>query len=51
MRRRRPRPTASTLDDVVELLAGIGQTLMAISAKLDAIAQLLGGDEDEEADA
>jgi hypothetical protein len=34
----------------VELLTGIGQTLMAMSAKLDAIAQLLGGD-DEEADA
>jgi hypothetical protein len=50
--RRRPSPRpASTLDDIVEVLTGIGRTLMAISAKLDAIAHLLGGDDDEEADA
>jgi chaperonin GroEL (HSP60 family) len=50
MRRRRPRPTA-TLDDVVEVLTGIGRTLMSISARLDDIAELLEGEDDEEADA
>jgi hypothetical protein len=49
MLRRRPEP-ASTLDDVVELLDGIGVALMGISAKLDYIAYLLEGDDDEEAD-
>jgi hypothetical protein len=51
MRRRRSRRPGSTLDDVVEILTGIGQTLMAISAKLDDIADLLEGDDDEGADA
>jgi hypothetical protein len=35
----------------VELLTGIGQALMAISARVDDIADLLEGDDDEEADA
>ncbi len=43
----RPEPE-STLDDVVELLAGIGVALMGVSAKLDYIAELLGGGDDEE---
>jgi hypothetical protein len=50
MRRRRIEP-AATLDDVVELLIGIGVALMGISANLRHIAELLGGDEDEETDA
>jgi hypothetical protein len=36
--RRRQR---ATLDDVVELLTGIGRALMGISAKLDDIIELL----------
>jgi hypothetical protein len=47
--RRRPRPT-STLDDVVELLSGIGQALMAVNANLLSIIRLLRGEDDEEAD-
>jgi hypothetical protein len=47
-RRRRP---AATLDDVVEVLHGIGVILMAISAKLEEVIELLGGNADEEADA
>jgi hypothetical protein len=46
----RRRPT-STLDDVVEVLMGIRRTLMAISAKVDDITDVLEGDDDEEADA
>lgn len=45
--RPRRRPTA-TLDDVVEVLHGIGIILMEISAKLDNIATLIGEDDDEE---
>jgi hypothetical protein len=47
---RRPEPRA-TLDDVVEILAGIGQVLMRISANLEDIVAILGGEDDEEADA
>jgi len=48
---RRPHRSAATLDDIVEVLHGIGVILMAISAKLDEVIELMGGDEDEEADA
>jgi hypothetical protein len=51
MRRRWSSRPTSTLDDVVELLTGIGRTLMAMSAKLDYISRLLEGQDDEEADA
>jgi hypothetical protein len=50
MRGRKEEP-AATLDDVVEFRAGIGVVLMGISAKLTYIAELLGGDQDEETDA
>ena len=49
MWRRREPP--GQLEDIVELLHGIGTILMVISARLDAIIELLGWDEDEEADA
>jgi hypothetical protein len=39
----------ATLDDVVELLRGIGTILMEIDAKLERILPQNGGDEDEEA--
>jgi hypothetical protein len=39
------------LRDIVEVLHGIGIALMGISARLDRIIGLLGGDDDEEADA
>lgn len=39
----------ATLDDVVELLRGIGTILMEIDAKLENIARRKGEDEDEEA--
>jgi hypothetical protein len=35
------------LDDVVEVLEGIGTTLMVLSARLERIVELLGGDDDE----
>jgi hypothetical protein len=41
-----PRP--ATLDDVVEVLQGIGHALMTISAKLDDIIAILEGDDEEE---
>ena len=44
--RRRPRSTA-TLDDVVELLRGIGTILMEIDEKLARILGTDGEDEDE----
>jgi len=43
------RQRGSTLDDVVELLRGIGTILMEIDAKLERILGKNGGDEDEEA--
>jgi hypothetical protein len=42
------RRERATLDDVVELLRGIGTILMAIDAKLARIVQENGEDEDEE---
>jgi hypothetical protein len=50
MRGRGEEP-AATLDDVVEVLTGLGVVVMDISARLGYIAQLLGGDKDEETDA
>lgn len=44
------RRQRATLDDVVELLQGIGIILMDIDAKLEAIIRHVRGDEDEEAD-
>jgi hypothetical protein len=35
------RRRAATLDDVVELLAGLGRMLMVISARVDDIIELL----------
>lgn len=46
----RPRKELRRLEDIVELLQEIGRILMGISAKLDAIVELLRNDEDEEAD-
>lgn len=43
------RQSRATLDDV-ELLHGIGAILMQISAKLEEIIELIGGDEDDEAE-
>jgi hypothetical protein len=43
------RRSTATLDDVVELLHGIGTILMEINAQLDRIAKHLKGDEDEAA--
>lgn len=43
------RRQRATLDDVVELLRGIGTILMEIDAKLERILRQNGGDEDEEA--
>jgi hypothetical protein len=45
------RRQQATLDDVVELLRGIGIILMEIDAKLDRVIRYLRGDDDEEADA
>jgi hypothetical protein len=42
------RQGRATLDDVVELLRGIGTILMAIDAKLERLLSGDGGDEDEE---
>ncbi len=50
MLRRRSKPH-STLDDVVEVLEGIGLELMGISARLDDVIGILEGEDDEEADA
>ena len=47
---RNRRRGSATLDDVVELLRGIGTILMKIDAKLDEIVQHLYGDEDGETD-
>ncbi len=44
------RPKAD-LNDIVELLEGIGTMLMVISAKVETVVRLLKGDDDEEADA
>ncbi len=43
LRYRRP---GATLDDVVEVLHGIGVILMEISAKLEDIARQIRGDDD-----
>jgi len=45
----RRRTERATLDDVVEYLQGIATTLMVVSAKVEAIAEALGGDADDEA--
>jgi hypothetical protein len=50
VRRRRAEPVAS-LDDVVEVLAGIGQIVMGINATIERILAILEGEDDEEADA
>jgi hypothetical protein len=50
VRRRRTDPVAS-LDDVVEVLAGIGQIVMGINATIERILAILEGEDDEEADA
>jgi hypothetical protein len=50
VRRRRAKPVAS-LDDVVEVLAGIGQIVMGINATIERILAILEGEDDEEADA
>jgi hypothetical protein len=50
MLRRRQDPV-STLDDVVEVLQGIGLALMGISTRLDDLIAILRGEDDEEADA
>ena len=47
MLRRRNR---ATLDDVVELLQGIGTMLMKIDAKLQEVIRYLDGDDDDEAE-
>jgi hypothetical protein len=47
----RSRKTEADLDDVLELLRGIGRTLMVISANVETIVRLLEGDDDGEADA
>jgi hypothetical protein len=46
---RRRRGSATTLDDVVELLRGIGTILMEIDVKLERLLKRIGDDEDEEA--
>jgi hypothetical protein len=45
---RKRRTTAATLDEVVELLRGIGTILMEIDAKLEDIARENGDEKDEE---
>jgi len=45
----RPRRSAA-LDDIVELLEGIGAILMKNSVQLETIISHVGGDDDEEAD-
>lgn len=45
------RTGEKTLDDVVEYLHGFGEMLQSIDARLQDIANLLGVDDDEEADA
>ena len=45
----RRRQASATLDDVVELLRGIGTILMEIDAKLERVLRQNGDDEDEEA--
>jgi hypothetical protein len=42
------RPDRATLDDVVELLEGLGRILMGISAKLEEILDLIERDGDDE---
>jgi hypothetical protein len=46
----RKRQSGATLDDVVELLHGIGRILMEISARLEALSDFLRGENDEETD-
>ncbi len=41
---RRELPTSRQLEDVVELLAGLGRMLMAIDVKLSRIAEILEED-------
>ncbi len=42
------RKTESTLDDVVEVLEGLGQMLQVIDRRLEVIAGILRGDDEEE---
>jgi hypothetical protein len=44
------RQTSATLDDVVELLRGIGTILMEIDAKLQTIIRHMGVDDNGEAE-
>ena len=44
------RRQRATLDDVVELLRGIGTMLMKIDAKLEEVIRHLEGEDDEEAE-
>ncbi len=46
----RPRRERATLDDVVELLRGIGTILMEIDSKLQGLIRTIEGDDDAEAD-
>jgi hypothetical protein len=41
------RRSVATLDDVVELLEGIGRVLMEISARLDEVRELMKGNGDD----
>jgi hypothetical protein len=47
MLRRARRPSA-TLDDVVEVLSGIGQVVMGISVRLEQIIAILQENEEED---
>jgi len=44
------RRERATLDDVVELLRGIGTMLMKIDAKLEEVIRYLDGEDDAEAE-
>jgi len=45
-----PRRERATLDDVVELLRGIGTTLMKIDSKLEELISYIDGEDDGEAE-
>jgi hypothetical protein len=38
----------ATLDDVVEILAGIGRILQCVDAKLELVVAMLGDDDEED---
>jgi hypothetical protein len=50
MLRSRQKPAATT-QDLLEVLQGIGQIVMAIDAKLEEVVDILRGEDDEEVDA